>query len=548
MTISVAQNLRPAAASKPYQLEMKDVAIGADGVEDFLWPVAVGMHKPMRDAGARALMSAVRTLTTRDPLAAEALFLLIHHIVVDFLALFQGALVADSFRAAGREPLPPSRGRMLAAILADRPPPLPLILNHLRRGPDVPKRLRAPLRLARDLLIRDGLVRRRLFGPDYKRDIIAVVLDELMAAHARQIGEQVTFRRPSLWFRACSVENGRLDAADLDRCCSVVIESLEAGFRAGSVPMPSFAPSYVRAWISDAVQLTVAHLRGLAVCGTPVPSRLWTGSGGNIWSRILRHAVRRQGGRVWAHDHGAGTGQFLDEWFKNPIEFDTCDSFVSFTPEQAEGLADHVRNEFKVHAGAPELIGLKREERAAAPGRRVTPKAKPTVMLLSSFYFGDLTTHQAFMPDVPFLDWEARVLAKLQEWGFPTLYKPHPLIITRSPLDMAARFGAKELDLPSEQVLKLADVLILPDPSSTAFATALTSDRPAVFIDFGLFRFKPQARALLDKRCTSIAVPLDAANRPQPDWNSLRSAILGAHERTDTGYADRYYGDVYRRH
>jgi hypothetical protein len=166
-------------------------------------------------------------------------------------------------------------------------------------------------------------------------------------------------------------------------------------------------------------------------------------------------------------------------------------------------------------------------------------------MVLSSFYFGDLTTHQAFMPDVPFLDWEARLLAKLQEWGFPTFYKPHPLIITRAPVDMAARFGATELDQPSERVLKLADVLILPDPASTAFATALTSDRPSVFVDFGLFQFNVAARALLDKRCTSVSVPLDATNRPQPDWTALRTAILDAHERRDHGYAAEYYGNVY---
>lgn len=547
MTISVTRELRAEPQEvRPFQLDMKDVAVSPDGLEDFVWPVAIGAHKPMRDAATRTLVQGLRDLTTRDSLARDAFFLLSHHLIVDLLALFHSSLIAFAFRAAGREPLPPLRGRMLAGVLANQAPNAPLILGHLRRGPPVPKRMRAPLRLARDVTIRDGVVRRRLSGPDYQREIIAVVLDELLAAHARQIEERVTFRRPHLWFAARTVEEGRLADDDLAHCFDIAMASLESGLQARNVQMPGFAASYLRDWMRDAMQMTAAHLRALGSCGTPVPKRLWTGSGGNIWSRILRHATRQSGGHVSAHDHGAGAGQFLDEWFKNPIEFDTCDTFVSFTPAQAEGLADHVRDEFKVRTDAPALVGL--SSSAVAPARKrqnAGPTRKPTVMVLSSFYFGDIATHQAFMPDVPFLDWEARLLGKLQEWGFPAIYKPHPLIVTRPPLDIAKRFGAVELDQPSEQVLHKADVLILPDPASTAFATAVTSDRPAVFIDFGLYRFRPEARRLLEQRCAIVNVPVDGANRPQPDWNALRTAVLHAHERDDSGYAQRYYGSVY---
>ena len=36
--------------------------------------------------------------------------------------------------------------------------------------------------------------------------------------------------------------------------------------------------------------------------------RLWTGSGGNIWDLMLRHAVLEVGGEVTGHDHGGGSG------------------------------------------------------------------------------------------------------------------------------------------------------------------------------------------------------------------------------------------------
>ncbi|MEP4378219.1 MAG: hypothetical protein ABJ215_08680 [Alphaproteobacteria bacterium] len=529
----------------PYPLEMENVAIDGDGVRDFFWPVPVGSHKPMRDAAAAQLVAGLRETAGSDSLADQAFFLLAHHFFIDALSLFQASLVTDAFRQAGREPLPPSRGRALAAVLNETAPPAPSIIWHLQNGPGAPRLLRAPLRLARDLMMRDGIIRRRLSGPDYETEIIALGVDEVMAAHARSIDTPVTFRRPHLWFTPRETDLSLVDAPALDRAVEKGMAAFNAGYAAGSTCSPAFLETYLREWLHPAMALIVAHLRDLETCGTPIPAQLWTGSGGNIWSRLLRHAVRQRGGRVVAHDHGAGSGQFTDEWFKNIVEFDTCDHFVSFTPTQAEGLAGHFRPDLLVRADTPTLEGLPAAATKAPPVAG-GPKDKPTVMVLSSFFFGDWVTYQAFMPDVPFLDWEARLLAKLKEWDFPTLYKPHPLIVTRSPMDMAPQFGARELNQPSEKVIHQADVLILPDPSSTAFATALSTDRPAVFADFGLFKFRAPARALLEERCACVPVALDADNRPQPDWDALRNAILGAHEHTNTAYADSYYGAVYR--
>ncbi len=531
----------------PYQLEMEDVSITADGVSDFLWPISIGAHRPMSDAAAVQLANGLRDLSMKDSITNQAFFILAHHFFIDALALFQSSLVASRFREAKREPKPPNRGRALSAVLNQIAPSPPSIIQHLQNGPEIPRRVRAPLRFCRDILLHDGLTRRRFSKLDFKHDIISVGVDPLIAAHARAINERVTFQRPHLWFKAQKSDRQLILKEEIEHCISIAIATFEAGFAVVEMPRPDFIGDYLRNWFPSAIGLVATHLDNIGKAGTPTPRKLWTGSGGNIWSRILRCAVRRRGGHVWAHDHGSGSGQFLGEWFKNIVEFDTCDTFVSFTPAQVKGLKEHIRSEVLVRKDEPNITCPSETVFSARRPSNLSQRRKPTVMLLSSFYFGDWATHQSFMPDIPFLDWEARCLAHLQEWGLPTLYKPHPLIVTRAPRHMAETFGSQELNQPSEKVLNRADVILLPDPSSTAFATALSSDRPAVFIDFGLFSFRPEARALLEKRCICVPVPLDSENRPQPNWEDLLAAIHGAHRVRATTYADTYYGPLYQK-
>ena len=118
----------------------------------------------------------------------------------------------------------------------------------------------------------------------------------------------------------------------------------------------------------------------------------------------------------------------------------------------------------------------------------------------------------------------------------------HPTIGTRAPADFAARFGATELQQPSEQVLHLADVAVTLDPMSTAFATTLMSGIPTVFIDFGIFELSAEARRLLSLRCPIVSGWFDDLNRAMVNWDELKAAIDAAPDFTSDEFPSTFFG------
>ncbi|SVD61107.1 uncharacterized protein METZ01_LOCUS413961, partial [marine metagenome] len=167
-----------------------------------------------------------------------------------------------------------------------------------------------------------------------------------------------------------------------------------------------------------------------------------------------------------------------------------------------------------------------------------------TIMVVSNFYCGDHIVPSACISDVAYCDFEARLLAHLRDWGHKIIYKPRPLIGTRAPSDFAARFDGREENKPSETVLHNADVLILPSPTSTSFATALASKVPSVFIDFGMITHSDNARAALEKCCAIVPAPHGPNNRIVINWDLLRQAITKAPSLDDDTYVSLFHGRV----
>jgi hypothetical protein len=316
------------------------------------------------------------------------------------------------------------------------------------------------------------------------------------------------------------------------------VEAVEAGFGAAGTKMHAPSAAAMRVWVAYAIALVEAHIAG--ACGKPLPKRLWTGSGGIMWNRMLQWAVRDAGGEVTAFDHGSGNGHVLPEIYRTMFEYENADRFVTFTPMQAEGQREAMSPDLMID---PHSIALDNvAERRSKSAHRPTNDRPLKVMIQSSYYFGDVVTCEGFVPDLAMLDFEARLMAVLRECGYEVIYKPHPLIVTRAPYDVAATFGAIESTKPSEEALHFADVIVMLDPLSTAFATTLQSGKPAVLIDFGLARPTPKARALLAKRAGIVAAEFDAANRVAIDWNALIFAVESAPALSNEQFVNAYYG------
>ncbi len=519
-------------------LEMHRRSIGPDGAADFLWPLAPLHYWPARDAIAGALVTAARNELALQTPASHALRILVHSILLEALAIYVSQRIVGRFREEGLQVIPPARARVLRAIAADAAPPRPALLRFLADGPQRPHRLRAPARLVRDILVQRNIRRRTVATADFQGDIITTTIDPLPEFHAGRVPERVLYRRWHGWFgpQRCTAQHTHR------RLATLAVDAIAAGFATAGETIHAASAAGLRSWIADALALIEAHVS--AAGKAPLPQRLWTGSGGIIWNRMLQWLVRDAGGEVTAHDHGAGLGHIEPDVFRTIFEYEGADRFATYTVAQADGQRVALQSSLQILAHPVEIFGV--DGGLVAPvyraARRPVDAPPRRVMVLSSYYFGDVITCEGFVPDLSMLDFEARLISQLQGRGYEVIYKPHPLIVTRPPHDMAAQLGADELSQPSEEAIKTVDVVVLVDPLSTAFSTTLASGCPAVLVDFGLSNLTERARSLLLRRAPIVKAGFNAQNRVQIDWDLLVAGIQAATKLRDDSFIDVYYG------
>ena len=228
-------------------------------------------------------------------------------------------------------------------------------------------------------------------------------------------------------------------------------------------------------------------------------------------------------------------------------DFESCDTFVTFSEMQADSLRRTLRNDLLLLPKAPNIIALPENDHASErPGRSAQStragRTRPlrTVMYPSSSYRGEKVGYAVQMPDIVALDWEARLFAHLSSWGYEVLHKPHPGSVSLPPAESVEAVGGRLITDRFENVSHLADAFIFIDPQSTPFVLIMKSDKPVVFVDFGLYEWMPEAFELLERRCRVVKGLFDEKNRAQVDWDALRSAIEDAKDLSDHSFYDSY--------
>jgi hypothetical protein len=102
--------------------------------------------------------------------------------------------------------------------------------------------------------------------------------------------------------------------------------------------------------------------------------------------------------------------------------------------------------------------------------------------------------------------------------------------------------GVSVADGRFEDVLAQADVLLFDWLLSTTFGHTLKSDKPIVFVDFGLADLQPKAKAMLAQRCAVVDGGFDEQNRAVVDWAELHAAIDRAPTLQDDSFVREYLG------
>jgi hypothetical protein len=78
-----------------------------------------------------------------------------------------------------------------------------------------------------------------------------------------------------------------------------------------------------------------------------------------------------------------------------------------------------------------------------------------------------------------------------------------------------------------------ADIFVFDRCHSTAFWTALITNRPVIYLEATPPAMHPEISEIMERRCKILRASFDDRNRPQIDPAELREAILTGQSRVD---------------
>lgn len=550
----------------PLYFGMQDMPVGPSGVEGYCWPLSRTELLAMRDVLIPRYSSVVRSALQRSETGAVELLTLATYFVAEAMMVYQGQTVLDRLRNSGRELVIPADYRIWTALRDDRlPTPAPVLMALCASFPGRTLRevLFKPIRSLMEIKgrIRKGKAQETKTRPDDSPDgdllrihsarpsrsllhdgVVVIKRGDILSMHARHETRKVALVAFKHWFSPLEPSQVASRAANavaptLQR---EVNEALDAAFGAGGATFSLTARTYLEHFLSFGSAAVQMHLQRLMRWPEQLPATLWCGSGGDLWGRMLRLAVRANGGHASVHSHSGGSEYevFPYDYFNELV---ACDEYVVYTPKQVEFVKSKIVPEMIMESAIPDVIPV-HAAKIAAPtrGRNAAPAAEPhKIMFVDCGYDGErVHIHPAF-PDMVQIDWQARLFSHLLALGYEVLQKPHPQ--DAPPPRAFAQMGVHRLNELFESVIDQADVLLFDSHTTSTFNIALMSDKPIVFIDLGKAVWEKDALELLRRRAAVLEAQISTDNRITLDWRALDEAIKRAGDLVgDSAFVERY--------
>lgn len=520
-------------------LDVARMDIGPEGVADFVWPVAREEVSAVRDAFLADIVPFLRGEAGKNR-QADVIAVLLGTLLGEVLSIFRAQAAVRRLAGDGYAAEFPPQDRLYAALAAGAVPRLSGIAAMLTRGIARPPAWRRYGRILRRTLA-PNLFAAPPARPDLSASIVTVAVGDMIQQHAAAIDEPVYFQRFEEWFAPLGAQDkpafgGVPRAAFLDSTMDIVGRA----FAAGHEPLLDHSARYLREWMLQVGGLTDRYLARLFAMPLQIPKRLWRGTGGNLFARLLSYACREMGGHVTGHDHAHGQGPWRT-YSDTAVEIPGCDRFLVWTELQRTAALRNLRADLLVEATPPEIAVVPGVFRPAIPHAPAPKSARPrSVMYVGTLYEDDFVAFTPLDPACVLVDFEARLIAKLKGWGFEVLVKPHPESPIAAPAAYAERLGATIVTDRFEDCYQGADIILFGQPNATAFFNVLATSKPIVVADTGLRDWHPEARALLDQRCGVVIGRRSADNRIEMNWDALHSAIERAPGLMDDGFYAAY--------
>ncbi len=526
-------------------LNTMSMVVDGGGVHPYCWPIG----QEERQEAASFLLHVWAdflhrsTLDTEDVSVVSCLSI---RLAIESMAIFQAQLLADRLKGSSVD-LPETAHLWRLCLMGERPDPIPFA-DMLSKGLQRPPRWREYLRPLRTWQRGDGWRRWPIHIIDLEREIISTTSCPLSTIQARTLGRPVTLCNQYEWFYPPS--EGELakgpPAVGNTTLADDLAKILYDGFAAIGCRLSNHAMAYLRDWIVQSMAWIRFYLERLDRQANRLPKRLWTGSNGSIWTRMLTRAVRKHGGTVTVFDHGLGCNAST-QTVTPFLDFQDCDLFVTFSEPMSDMLRSAAVDQM-LCGPVPEISSISAfvDPRKAGtpmperPTRGAIERTKvKTILYVLPINLTDFAFFYPFMSEITGVDWQARLTAVLRDAGYRVLLKPHPENRTPCPAAFEDALGATILTQPFEDVYQQADLLLYDKSMTTTWGVGLRTDKPVVFVDFGFAPLPPDLEDLLDRRCARVPSWLDQNNRAQTDWKALLQAIEKAPELRDATYVDR---------
>ncbi len=528
-------------------LDINEVPLTRNGIPGFYWPVSPFEISDVYLVVLRGVISVLREALLDVLPGINAGIVLYSYFIQEVMSSYEAHLLISRSQNNGYTITHPNRHPWVASLLTGNALPSFLTLNQLLKAPPLPKLWRTPLRFIRDIIVapQEGMIRRSLVPINYQKNIISIRTDRLVASYAKNIKEKVYFRRFNTWFK-CPDSKKVPSYKNYDELIHRLLESVNTSIFLKGEKIPEKVNTCLAGWLKAAIPLVECYYHQIDKNKKHVPKRLWVGTAGELWGKILGRYVKNHGGHVTRYSHGAGCGYFSTSIEHGVYDFEDCDTYVVFSKNQATALKNAFTGKDIVQETFPEIIHVDAHLfNTIAPAKKKSANKKKTIMYVSSIYINSCfyAASKGHMRAYVLLDWEARLINKIREWKWDVLLKPHPVesLSVAAPVSINDLFGPIILTKRFEEVYDQGDVILIDNPQTSLFSTLLISGKPFVYIDFGTGEFSDHAYDLLEKRCPIVKAWYDKTNRAQVDWDLLNKAIETCHEYSNDEFAKYYF-------
>ncbi|MBC7905489.1 MAG: hypothetical protein H7Y60_01920 [Rhodospirillaceae bacterium] len=508
-------------AAKIRSLDVTATQLDGNGIADFVWPLSWRDHAQFRDNLLSGYAAVIRAGFARGDEDSDLLAILAMEFIQEAMRGWFVATLLSRFAQRGETITAP----WLRGGASDDPATWQAQRDRLSflRGRFPSSGWRSLLRPAYGLLQGSELSWRWPQTVDFRSRIIATNPCKLTCRRAGHEQEKPVLVSLRHWFGdACdSLPTDLSPLALRPETVDAVMTVIADAAIASGEQAPNAQLAHLRSWLIEASATTRWYLRWLNNHPRRLPARLWTGSGGYIFRRILHMAVRRNGGTCWSHDHGSGVGLF-DICDTNLTEFVTPDTFVTFSSIQAQGYQTQRHEAFRM---APSWPTIEAAPKPAGEPQRQVPAATvgmgKTILFLANQYRGEKVSLTPIEFDFVAADWQARLFSRLRALGYEVLMRAHP----ESPSLPPGGIGAPLAGGPFSEALARADMVIMDYLHTTVLKDILFSGKPVLTFEFGHCPPNAVAADALARRIRFIPGWYDEDNRAHTDWSALSSAI-----------------------